>query len=369
MEKLKILKNLVSFRSDESCKSIINYLIQRFKPYSKQVVRIKSKKSNSDCLLVGVNTQIENTEAIILSGHIDTVPADKNYSTCPYTLTIKDNRAYGLGVIDMKCYFSTILENIEELQRLSVPVIIAISSDEETRLEAIEQIIDYLKCKNIKPIFSIIGEPTSLNICSFSRGCYEYMVSVTGKSAHSSNPQNGINACNILAKIINKLELMNDKYEDTTINCGIVSGGTAINIVPDLATLKFDIRSTKKQTIKQILEEIAILFTDLETEYYGANISLQNTLVIPELEKREDEILKEFIAENNLEECEFKAASEAGYFCCLGGTAILFGAGDLTLAHKADEYLDLNKFEKYNNLFMLLMQKLNRCYLNGRFCK
>jgi len=72
------------------------------------------------------------------------------------------------------------------------------------------------------------------------------VVEVVGKSCHSSNPLNGINANYILAKIVLKIEELNNKYENTTLSCGIINGGTKVNIVPNFASCVFDIRSTNK---------------------------------------------------------------------------------------------------------------------------
>ena len=71
---------------------------------------------------------------MILSGHVDTVIADANFSTDPFSLVVKNGKAYGLGVIDMKCYFSTIIDSLEELSKQNIPIIITITSDEETDL-------------------------------------------------------------------------------------------------------------------------------------------------------------------------------------------------------------------------------------------
>ena len=63
---------------------------------------------------------MENTRAIILSGHIDTVKANENdYRTNPFKATIIGENIYGLGIIDMKCFFASIIDNLSKLTKLS----------------------------------------------------------------------------------------------------------------------------------------------------------------------------------------------------------------------------------------------------------
>ena len=91
---------------------------------------------------------------------------------------------------------------------------------------------------------------------SFIKSCYEYQIDIKGKSCHSSNPNNGINAIYIAANIISLIENLNLKYPSTTLNCGVINGGEKVNIVPNSARLKFDIRSNSKQNVNQVIQEI-----------------------------------------------------------------------------------------------------------------
>ena len=152
MDNFKTINKLVKIQSYDldNNDTIINYLIENFKPYSKEILQIKNTDCNKTNLLIGLNTKLENTEAIVLAGHIDTVPADKSaYATDPYSAVRKDNKIYGLGIIDMKCYFASIIDNLNFLTSIPYPIIIAITSDEETNLNGIEQIIKTLKDKKL----------------------------------------------------------------------------------------------------------------------------------------------------------------------------------------------------------------------------
>lgn len=357
MENLEILKDLVSIKSFDtnSNEEIVNYLIKKFKPYAEEIKIIENCKLNKKKnLLIGLNNKIDNiNDAIILSGHMDTVVADESlYKTNPYTPTLINDKLYGLGTIDMKSYFAIILNNIEELKKIKKPIIIAITSDEETDFEGVENISSYLKEKNVVPYFTIVGEPTNMKICTSSKCCYEYQLDITGLGCHSSKPQNGINANYIASRFISFIEKLNYKYPNTTLNCGIMQGGDKVNIVSPNSKVIFDLRTDNKYFIKCVLREIKNKIAYLKKKYNGCTIKLSNNLSILPLEKRSSLVIEKLINEFNLEESEFTGGCEAGYFQALGGDSILFGVGDLALAHKPNEFVVINEFEKYNNMFV-----------------
>ena len=154
---MKYLKKLVSIKSDENCDEILNYL------KSELMYRVKELKilgEEEKILIAGLNTKLCNIEPVILSGHIDTVrPNMQLYNTNPYELTIINNKGYGLGSIDMKSFVAVILERLDEIKNFDIPIVLALTTDEETKLNSIKLMIDYFKEMNIKPKFTIVGEP------------------------------------------------------------------------------------------------------------------------------------------------------------------------------------------------------------------
>ena len=122
MKKLEVLNKLVSIRSDKDEKDIFKYIEGELKNKVNEIMFVKNKENDKTNMLIGINTKLKDIEPIVLSGHIDTVVADeKNYNTNPYSLVIKDDLAYGLGVIDMKCFTSSIIDLIDILNNYSYP--------------------------------------------------------------------------------------------------------------------------------------------------------------------------------------------------------------------------------------------------------
>lgn len=350
---MKNLKELVKIQSDKNGDEIIQYLKQRFEEVAEQVIIVKNKENDVKSILVGVNTKLNNINPIVLSGHIDTVSPDYNkYDTNPFDLTELDGKAYGLGSIDMKSFVAVILDKVEEIKKAKNPIVLAFTTDEETNLICIENVIAKFKELKIKPQFTIVGEPTSCDIKITANGCYEYEVEVFGKSCHSSIVANGINSISIIAKLITFIEETQRNYASLTSNCGVVTGGDIVNKVPDYAKLKFDIRSTSSSETNSFLNQVQGKITELQNEYMGANIKIIKLLEIPPLQNLSNPLITNISQKLNLNISKFNGGCEAGYYQKYSGDAIIFGVGDLNLAHKPNEYVVIEEYYKYAKLLI-----------------
>ncbi len=358
MKKLEVLNKLVSIRSDNEEKDILKYIECKLKNKVNEIMYVKNKENDKTNMLIGINTELKDIEPIVLSGHIDTVIADeKNYNTNPYELVIIENRAYGLGVIDMKCFTASIIDLVDVLKDYSFPIVVVLTSDEETNLFGINNVINKMRTLNIRPRFTIIGEPTSLDIKSVSNGCFEYKVEVYGKRCHSSKPREGINSICVLSKLVSYIEKLSKEYNDLTMSCNLINGGSAINIVADYAQLGFDIRTSNINKYNEVVELITKEINDLETDY-NCKIRFSNTLKIPPLSVKNENVIRELSNSLKLNVSKFDGGCEAGYYSEYSGDAILFGVGDLSLAHKPNEYMIIEDYFKYNHSLIILLNKL-----------
>lgn len=263
----------------------------------------------------------------------------------------------------MKCFFASIIDNLQFLQAMSIPIIVAITCDEETTLNSIGRVVKKLKDRNVRPTLTILGEPTDLKICTSAKCCNAYKVKIVGKSCHSSKPENGINAIYIASKIASFIEELNQKYDNTSLSVGVINGGKADNIVPNYCELVFDLRSVLFRDLA--LQQVKDYVKEIEKQY-GCKISISQRLAIPGFYQEETLLIQDFKNLLKLKTAQFIGGCEAGYLKALGGDAIVFGAGKLSLAHKENEYLEINNYEKYNKLFlqMLKMAQNKQNYTN-----
>lgn len=244
MEK-EILKDLIKFNTinDKENKNMVYYIADFLE---KLGFRNHFIEKNGKFNLVSI---IGDKVEFGFAGHTDTVGYSKNWSTEPFTLYEKNDFLYGLGVCDMKGSIAAILSVLTEidLKKLKKGIGIYLTYDEEVGFSGINSLIQEW---DIYPNLMIIGEPTNNEIITATKGCIEYEAKVYGKSAHSSMLENGDNAIIKMMDLIKELQNIefnerNTLYEipHTTMNIGKIIGGTAVNIVPDLCSLKFDFRT------------------------------------------------------------------------------------------------------------------------------
>ena len=186
--------------------------------------------------------------------------------------------AEGKITIDMKGSVAVILEL---LNNINSPYNIAffITSDEEIDGNCVYELLKIYKTK-----LAIVPDGgTNFQLITEEKGLLQLELSINTKSAHASQPFNGENAIvslyQVYDKLIKKYPLpQSNKEYITSINLSTIVGGTAINQVPDTATMKLDIRHIAKDKkgdfinyIKEINPDI-IIKTILEGSVFKTNI-------------------------------------------------------------------------------------------------
>jgi acetylornithine deacetylase len=353
------LKSLIQINSYENKDEIIEYLKDYFSDKVSDIKIIKNNENNNKNIIIGINTQLNNICPILLSGHIDTVTPDfVKYNTNPLELVEVEDKCYGLGTIDMKSFTAVIMDKLEDLKNIQYPIIVCLTIDEETDFCGIKNVIKQLGELNIKPTFTIVGEPTNSQFNTTSKGCFEYEVEVYGKSCHSSMVDKGINAINILSRIMIFIEEEQRKYNDLTSNCGIISGGTILNRVPDYAKLTFDVR-TLNTDVNVFIEAIKQQNKKLEQMYTGSKISLTQKMEVLPLKNKNEQFINELAKFIDVNIGDFSGGCEAGYYQAYSGDAIIFGVGDLALAHKPNEYVVKTEYYQYSKKLIQLIRYLS----------
>ena len=170
----------------------------------------------------------------------------------------------------MKGFIALCLSRIEDIQeaQLQTPIHFAFSYDEEVGCIGVNGLLAELKKKPIQPRACIIGEPTSMSVINAHKGMLFKRCCVTGKSAHSSMVDQGVNAVTVAAKTIAYIDGIaerihnNGPFDDgfsppyTSLHCGVINGGTANNIIPNHCQFDFEIRHLPDHHPLPIFEEV-----------------------------------------------------------------------------------------------------------------
>ena len=307
----------------------------------------------------------KDTGGIVLSGHTDVVPVDgQDWSSDPFTLTERDGRLHGRGWADLKGFIACVLAHARRMKNaeLKVPMHFAFSYDEEVGCTGVKGLIQDMKDNLPPPIAVIVGEPTSMQIIGGHKGGHSYFVEVRGVDGHSSLPDLGANSIFAAARIVTFLQDLQQRLKEkadpdngfspyyTTIDCGMISGGTAHNIIPALCTFGWGFRNIPGDDPHELAKEV---FDFVEKEInpglkaISPEAGVYHTLRadVPCLEPNESSpaemLIRHLTGLNHSGRVSF--GTEAGHFQTAGVPGVIFGPGSIEQAHLPDEYIDVSQ--------------------------
>lgn len=340
MEKYKILKDLVGFNTikDKENKEIIDYI-------EKYLLDLGFKTDYKDKNLI---MSYGDKPSVGFLGHTDTVEYIEGWKTDPFEVTAKDGKLYGLGVCDMKGGIAAILDAVSKvnLKTLKNGLKLFFTFDEEVGFGGIKNVV---KLNVESPEVMIFGEPTNNEVLVGSKGLLEYKVSFSGIKVHSSNPEKGKSANMKAIKFISELddfykenirEFENKNYEIpyTTMNVGLINGGSAVNSVSAKCDIAMDFRIAKKEHIYMLRNKVNVL-----AQKYDAKTEIV-------------ESIEPFISETDLVD-KIKTANfmtEASFFN--NKSRIILGTGPVT-AHEVNEYITEDSYEKLVEQYKDILEK------------
>lgn len=352
------ISSLSDLKLDHSNKFFIDRLASYFSElgFEIEIDPVPNCIGKYNLLATYSNDENKTMGGLLLSGHSDTVPFDENgWSKNPFKLTEENNRWYGLGTADMKGFFAFILETLKQidLNTLNKPLFVLATADEEITMNGA---IHFASKKQIQPDCVIIGEPTSLIPIRAHKGFTGNSIQVIGRSGHSSDPDQGLNAIEVMHQIITRLlqlkAELKEKYHNVgftipypTMNLGTIHGGDAANRICGCCELVLDIRPLPEMDVNQIQALLTETLTPLMQKYPNA-IRISNTITpTPGYECGEhDPVLcvVESIAKNKAQTVCY--STEAPFLQQLAPTMIL-GPGSIAQAHQPDEFVSMDQFK------------------------
>lgn len=315
--------------------------------FKTEIIKVEGSREKYNLLA----TYGEGEGGLLLAGHTDTVPFDEGrWQFAPFKLTEKDGKFYGLGSADMKGFFAFVVDAVSQidLSKLTKPLRILATADEETTMLGARTFAQHT---HIRPDCAIIGEPTSLKPIRAHKGHLAEAVRIIGKSGHSSDPANGINAieimhqatCNLLAL---KHRLQQDfrnelfKVPYPTMNFGNIHGGDALNRICACCELQLEIRPLPHLAVQDLQDLLQQSLAPLIAEY-GDRIEIRHLHGgIPGYECEHSAQIVQVVEKLLGEKCEaVNYCTEAPFINQLCPTLVL-GPGAIEQAHQPDEFLD-----------------------------
>ena len=215
-------------------------------------IEVQEQPISGNCICITMNPDAK-AQPVCFSGHMDTVHPIGSFGEVP--VHCDKEKIYGPGVCDCKGGIVSsflAMAALEDIGFKERPVKLLLQSDEETSSRASNKSTVDFMCKKAENCIAFLNaEGFKSGSAIYTRkGISRYSFEITGKSIHASNCPDGISAIREAAYKIIELEKMKDA-EGITCSCGLISGGTAENTVPEKCTFTADIRFNNKEEMQE----------------------------------------------------------------------------------------------------------------------
>ena len=316
---------------------------------------------------------------LILSGHMDTVPANEpEWVSDPYTMIERDGHYFGRGVCDMKGFVALAMNAAARARNgnLQSPLVLIFTYDEETGILGSRHLATSYARRSHLPRAAIVGEPTALEVVRMHKGFVGFKIIVSGKSAHSGYPHLGTNAIEPAATLVNALQEFRIELEGESppnaehfgevpfvaLNIGTIQGGTAPNIIPDRCEMECSLRTLPGMDTPSIIERVR---STVESGMGDAQYEFVVTNEAPPLLLDEQSViyrtLTDMVGQTTTRSASY--ATDAGWLQTLGLECAVFGPGNIEVAHRPNESLPVTEFEACE---ALLERTIDECCCGGQ---
>lgn len=254
---------------------------------------------------------------VTFSTHLDTVP--------PYVAPRLDgNRLYGRGSCDAKGIAAAMLVAADQLATAGEERIDLLFVVGEERGSDGARAANHLEATSR---FLVNGEPTESRLATGCKGAWRVTVRTHGREAHSAYPHLGQSAilpmCELLPSVASLALPVDPILGPTTVNVGVIRGGSEANIIPGLCEAELMVRMVgEREPVQHVLEAWAAGKAELS---YGSYIPAQHFHVVP-----------------GFDTAPMAYTSDIPLLT-RWGTPLLYGPGSIHVAHTPDEFIDLDE--------------------------
>jgi acetylornithine deacetylase len=336
---------------------------------------------------------------VVLSGHTDVVPVDgQDWASDPFVLVEREGRLFGRGAVDMKGFLAVALSLVPEFAGIALrrPVHLALSYDEEVGCLGVGRMVDDLVANFHLPEVAIVGEPTSMQVVRAHKSVNTFRTRVTGRAAHSSQPHRGAGAILGAARLIEELRRIGAERREraegrelpgpggihegageaaagagfeppwSTVQVGVIQGGTAMNILPAECTFSWEYRTLPDEdpTViaarmeafageevlpdlqefapeAEILTEVLAQVPPLRPEHAGSGAVVGRA----EVAGRAEAMVRSLPGTRPGGRGAVSFATEGGTFQAAGISTVVCGPGSIDQAHRPDEFIAVSELE------------------------
>jgi succinyl-diaminopimelate desuccinylase len=368
---IKLTRDLVKIPSVNppgEYEDMLEFLMARLKDVGVDVHVVKCQNVPN---ILGCLGGQEGASALMFLAHMDVAPVEKEqWEVDPFSGTISGGRLFGRGASDMKGGISAMITAIDAIKKSDVELkrnlMIVITGDEETGgLKGMKYMAENHP-ELLRTDMAISGEPTDTRICFAHKGLSVYEITTRGKSVHSSSPEKGVNAIVKMCEILGELRKSDLRYKrhdvlgEPTISIQWIEGGArSLWSVPSLCTATVEVRHIPGQSSDSVRRDIAEKIAHLKdaNKEIEAQVHTIRSKEPIELPMKDPAVLLLKKAGNSVfgEYPEMMATPAAAgdlyYLIQRGVHGVTFGPGNLLLAHKDNEFIEIGNLVKATKIY------------------
>lgn len=278
-EMLDLWEELVMIESGSEQKAGVDRVCARLqqemeKEGIKTRVAEMEKAGNS---LIGLWGEERSKKPLLFLGHMDTV-FNQDGVTKERPFTIRDGMAYGPGVLDMKSGLIIGLYAVKALKAAGYndrPIKFLYTGDEEPgHVNSTGTQLHLDECEGAMAALNFeTGYPHD-GIVIERKGSAVFSVEVEGVAAHAGNsPEKGRSAILEMSHKIIELQALNDFEKGTTVNVGLIEGGTVVNAVPNCCKIRVDVRYVTMEALEELRPKVEAIVAKTFVEGTSSKIT------------------------------------------------------------------------------------------------
>lgn len=287
---------------------------------------------------VMARTDLGRGQRIVLAGHLDTVPINKNFPS-----TVVDDLIFGCGTSDMKSGVALALHIAATLPDPAHDITFLFYEAEEieARYNGL-YLVSQERPDWLRADFAILLEPTYGVVEAGCQGTLRAMIRTHGRRAHTARAWRGVNAIHAAGEVLRRLADYRPRavtIDGCTYREGLnavrISGGVAGNVVPDECEIEVNLRFAPDRTEKQAVEHVQEVFDGFDVEVTDSAPGAMPGLTA--------QVARDFLTAIGAEPNAKLGWTDVARFASLGIPALNYGPGDPSLAHAPDEHVEIGK--------------------------
>jgi acetylornithine deacetylase len=291
---------------------------------------------------------------LALVGHTDCVPFDEEWKEA-LAGEVRDGRLWGRGAADTKGFLAAAVQAVARVPAGRAPLTLVFTADEETGCIGSKQL---LAEGRVHPRHAIVGEPTGLVPVRAHKGYCAVEVRLSGVEGHSAYPEVGASAIHALGRLWPELEAIGvdmRREEDPgfsppccTWNVGVVHGGKSRNIIAGECEFSYEWRPLPGQDPRRALRQLEEACQRLVAAE-GGRLRVDITPLRADaaaVTAPEAEIVRFLEAESGNAATTVPFGTELPEIIGTGAEAVVFGPGDIRVAHRTGEHVEVAELER-----------------------